>query len=285
MSASPGATLRRAILIWGLGDLALGDRTAAIGWLLAEVIGLALVVVASLTLANTTWYLVPFVLGAAFIAIWAYQAVRAFRRAERRQGAIAPTPRGSPAAAMAWLTLPLLVWGTGFWLISAEGTSPSAVLDRFVSEWPSVGSGTAAWGPALASNPDELRAAASAALDELWAQCRAGRLNADCGQAPVNLLRDVRVSLVPTGDQDATGAAGATAATGGTAAATAVAELVDYVPRSTSVLWFFHGSELVPVSRQTILRLELGATAVPVLGLDLGAQRWQIVSASPAPGS
>jgi hypothetical protein len=269
VTASPGAALRRAILLWGAGDLALGDRGAALGWLLAEVIGLVLVALAASSLANTTWYLLPFVLGAGFIGLWGYQAVRAFRRAERRQGAIGPTPRGSPAAAMAWLTLPILLWGTGFWLIGAEGTSPSAVLDRFVGDWPSLQEPRAGWDPAFATDAGELQQAASAALAELAVQCRAGELNADCGQAPVNLLRDVRVSL-----------SGETAES-----ATAVAELVDYVKHPTSVLWVLQGTELVPVSRQVLLRLELRAAPVPLLGLELGARRWQIVSASAAPSA
>jgi hypothetical protein len=264
VTASPGAALRRAILLWGAGDLALGDRGAAIGWLLAEAIGLVLVAVTAMALANTTWYLVPFVLGAGFIGLWGYQAVRAFRRAERRQGAIGPTPRGSPAAAMAWLTLPILLWGTGFWLIGAEGTSPSAVLDRFVGDWPSLHGGAPDWDPAFATDAGELQQAASGALTELAVQCQAGELNADCGQAPVNLLRDVRVSVSGESAE----------------AATAVAELVDYVKRPTSVLWVLQGTELVPVSRQVLLRLELRAAPVPLLGLELGARRWQIVSAS-----
>jgi hypothetical protein len=255
--------LRRAILRWGLGDHALGERTSAIGWLLAELIGLGVVVVASLSLANSTWYLVPFVLGAAFIGLWGYQAVRAFHLATRRQAAAPPTPRRSPAAAMAWLTVPILLWGTGFWLIGAEGVSPSAVLDRFVSDWPSLETQAPAWRTGFAADPDQLTDAGRSALIALGAECRAGTLTADCDEATVNLLRDVRVSIVNQTDRQAT----------------AIAELVDYRPQETSVLFFFHGSELVPVSRQQLLRLDLRAVPVPILGLELGARRWQIAAA------
>ena len=41
------------------------------------------------------------------------------------QGAIGPTPVGSPAAAMVWLSLPLLVWGTAFWLVGAQAATPA----------------------------------------------------------------------------------------------------------------------------------------------------------------
>jgi hypothetical protein len=47
------------------------------------------------------------------------------------------------------------------------------------------------------------------------------------------------------------------------------------------VLFVFAGTELVPVARETVLRLEL--VAAPVAGpfaLELGARHWQIASAS-----
>jgi hypothetical protein len=121
------------------------------------------------------------------------------------------------------------------------------VLDRFVGDWPSLQEPRAGWDPAFATDAAELQQAASAALAELAVQCRAGKLSADCGQAPVNLLRDVRVSV-----------SGESAET-----ATAVAELVDYVKRPTSVLWVLQGTELVPVSRQVLLRLELRDIDLP----------------------
>lgn len=254
MSPTPGLVLRRSILLWGLGDVALGERGLGVAWMLAEALALAAVILSSLLLADSTWYLVPFLLGAAFIAAWAFQAVTAFHRAQHRAGAIAPTPRGSAAAAVAWLTLPILVWGTGFWLIGASGASPAAVLDRFVTEWPADG----------AIGDADVHDAAAAALDQLRSACARGELKPDCGQSPVNLLRDVRLRIVfETGD-----------------AATAVAESVDYEQRATSVLWFFHGTELVPVARDALLRLELRAEPVTILGLDLGARRWRIATAS-----
>jgi hypothetical protein len=132
--AAPGRVFGLALLGWGLGDLALGHRAGAIGWLIAEVLGGLLVAGLTLALADSTLYLIPYLAGLAFIAIWAIQAVGAYRRAQRTQGAIAPTPSRSPAAAIAWLGAPLLVWGTGFWLVAATSSSPAAALDRFVAE-------------------------------------------------------------------------------------------------------------------------------------------------------
>lgn len=253
------------MLAWGLGDRALGDRAGGAAWLTAELIGLAVVAYSVVAFADTTWYLLPFLLGTGFIGLWALQAIRAFRRAERMQAARPPTPRGSPAAAIAWLTLPLLVWGTGFWLIGADGVSPAAVLDRFVSDWPNVATGDGDWKSGLVADGTGLTDVAGAALAELAIQCRAGSLNADCATAPANLLHDVRLRITEQTD----------------ASATAVAEAVDYVQRPTSVLFVFSGTELAPVARETVLRLELVASPVHgPLGIELGARHWQIASAS-----
>ncbi|MDQ2933928.1 MAG: hypothetical protein M3R49_02915 [Chloroflexota bacterium] len=132
--AAPDHVFGRALLAWGLGDLALGRRAAAIGWLAAELLGAMLVAGLTLGLADSTLYLIPYLTGLAFIVVWAIQAVGAYRRAQRSQGAIAPTPSGSPAAAIAWLGIPLLLWGTGFWLVAASAGSPAAALDRFAAE-------------------------------------------------------------------------------------------------------------------------------------------------------
>jgi len=132
--APPGRVFGLALLGWGLGDVALGRRAAGIGWLAAEGVGALVVAGLTMSLADTTLYLVPYLAGLGFIAIWAFQAVGAYRRAQHTQGAIAPTPARSPAAAIAWLGAPLLLWGTGFWLVAATSASPAAAVDRFVSD-------------------------------------------------------------------------------------------------------------------------------------------------------
>ena len=112
--------------------------------LLAEGIGVAAVAWLTIGLADTSAYLVPFLAGSAFIVAWAWQAVDAYRSSHALMPARAPAPERSPAAAIGWLSLPLLVWGTGFWLIGAHAATPAAVLDRFVSEW-TAGSLSAEW--------------------------------------------------------------------------------------------------------------------------------------------
>jgi hypothetical protein len=257
--AAAGRVLRLAILGWGLGDLALGDRGRGSVLLALEAAWLVLVALATIALADSTWYLLPFLGGMGFIVAWAAQAVAAYRRAQRREGAIAPAGSRSPAAAAAWLTLPLLVWGTGYWLVAAGAATPSAVLDRFVTAWPeAAASGATPFDQRLADDPDALAQAASAGLAWLGTLCRTGQLSDDCASAPSALLRDVRFRIV---DVD-----------GGHARA--VAELVRYERRPSRFLWVIAGTDLEPVPIATILRLELETERAP-----LGAERWRIVNA------
>lgn len=261
---SPGRVLRLAVVAWGLGHLSMGRRLSGAAWLGTEAVALAAVAASTLLFADTTWYLIPFLLGMAFIAGWMAQAVLAYRAALRLHGAIPPTERRSPAAAAAWLTLPLLAWGTGFWLIGAGAATPAAVVDRFVSGWQAATSAAdgrpypAGWPPA--EDPRVVEGAALAAVDRLRDLCAAG-LPAESCAAGSGLLRDVRVriSVAPEGD-----------------AATAVAELVRYERRPSRIFGLVTASELVPVPLQRILTLQLAARPAA-----LGGARWTIVNAQP----
>jgi len=256
--AAPSRVLRLSIVGWGLGDLALGRRYAGTTWLLAEAIGLAVVAFTTLLLAGTTWYLVPFLAGMAFIATWAFQAVEAYRRAQPQQpepNASAPTR--SPATAAAWLTIPLLVWGTGFWLFGADASSPAAVLDRFVSGWTETAEGRT--DPFIADAPATVSPSVAAALQHLRQACDAGELPDDCADPPENLLRDIRIRLV----RQAQGSA------------EAVAELVRFERRHTRFLGLFDATELVAVPVEKIITLRLAARPAA-----LGSERWAIVDAA-----
>ncbi len=263
-AAPPGQVLRRSLIAWGLGDLAMGRRRAAVAWLLAEVLAALVLAWLVVGLAETTGYLVPFLAGCAFLVAWTAQAAFAYQRARSAQGAMGPTPVGSPAAAMVWLSLPLLIWGTTFWLVGAQAATPAAVLDRFESTWPDL--------PAAASLPDSLTAdrlaVTSAALDALTAletRCEAAG-SSGCG-SPATLLRNLRITLTASDAESAT----------------AVAQVVSFERRPSTFLWFIAGTELVPVPQQTVLTLDLRAvpTTLPG-GIDIGARRWLIVNASPA---
>jgi hypothetical protein len=256
--AAPGRVLLLSVVAWGLGELAMGRRYVGSSWLLAEAIGVALVALATFLLADTTWYLVPFLAGMAFIAVWVLQAVTVYRRAQRQQrGATSTAPGRSPAAAAAWLTVPLLVWGTGFWLFAAQAASPAAVLDRFVGAWSQIADG--GHDANLAQDPVALSGAAAEAVARLRQLCAAGSLPDDCGDAPENLLRDVRFRLEVSGDANAS----------------AVAELVRFERRPARIMGLFEASELVPVPVEAILRLDLAAQPAA-----LGSERWTVVNAA-----
>lgn len=258
----PGRVLSVALLAWGLGDLALGRRPAGIAWLISELLGLGVVAYLSIGLANTTWYLVPFLAGVLFLVGWATQASVAYRRALGQA-----TPGGKPAraaaAAMAWLTVPLLVWGTGFWLTSGSAASPPAALDRFESSWPALAAG-GTLDPELDASAT-LSAAARSALGVLQGLCSQGALSSDCSASARNLVRDVRIAVTATGPD----------------AATATITVVSFERRPSRFLGIFAGTELVPVPRQTLLSLQLRAVPAPLPGgVRVGAQRWQIVDAA-----
>jgi hypothetical protein len=256
---APERALRLALIGWGLGDLAMGRQIAGYGWLGLEILMLTLTTAAAILLADTTWYLLPYLLGVAFLALWAAQAVRAYRGAQRMQAASGPSRPRSPAATVAWLTIPLLAWGAGFWIIGADAATPATVVDEFMTRWPAaVGAASDEAYAGIAQDPAVLSALADEALDTLQSMCDSGQLAADCDAADENLVRDVRVTVTYQNDTRAT----------------ADAELVRYERVPTTVLGIFEGTETVPVPVATVLRLDL--EAVPAA---LGARRWVIVNA------
>ncbi len=257
-AVDPGRVLRRAVIGWGLGHALLGQPRLAAALLATELMSLVAVGTLVAVLVDSTWYLLPFLAGSAFLVAWAAQAVLAYRAARRLPAATAEG--AAPATAAAWLTVPMLAWGTLFWLVAATAATPAAVLDRFVTAWPAAA--PAAWA-AMTDRPALLERQAAAALDGLRVRCAAGQLAADCGDSAASLLRDVRVHVV---------------ADDGTRA-TAIAELVRYERRPVRILGLEAGSELVPVPVAELLSLELAARPVPIGGLDLGARRWTIVNA------
>lgn len=240
----PGHVLRRALIGWGLGHLAIGRLALGRGLLAAEIASALLVAWLTIGLADSSAYLLPFIAGVGFLVAWAWQAVAAYRTAQAMQPARAPTPERSPATAIGWLSLPLLVWGTGFWLISADAATPAATVDRFVTAWTAGALDTGTWPPAVVRAAD--RAAAELGDGE-------------------NRFRDVRFRIArESGDS-----------------ASAVAEAVHYERRDSTFLGLFAGSELVPVADRRVLTLRLAARTVELPGGgDIGAVSWELVDAS-----
>ena len=243
--SGPDRVLRRALLAWGLGHLALGRTATGAALLAAELAAVAVVAWLTIGLADTSAYLVPFLAGVAFLVAWAWQAVAAYRAARGIRPDLEPEvpAAASPALAVGWLALPILAWGAGFWLIGAGAATPAATLDRFVTAWSTDSLSAEPWPAGLIETAEEAAA--------------------DLDTAP-DRFRDLRVR-VSSADDDR---------------ATAVAEAIHYERRDSRFLWIFAGSELVPVADRTILRLQLVARPAELPGaVDVGAVRWEIVDA------
>jgi hypothetical protein len=239
----PGRVLRRALIAWGLGHLLIGRSRLGAGLFAAELLSALIVAWLTIGLADTSAYVVAFLAGCAFIVAWAWQAVHAYRSAGGLQGARPPTPERSPAASIAWLSLPLLVWGSGFWLVGAHAATPASVLDRFVTAWSSDELGDT-WPPAVVDEAEAAAASLGTGLDR---------------------FRDIRISIVSRS----------------AARATAVAEAIHHERRESRFLWIFPGSELVPVADERLLTLDLAARPVELPGGgDIGAVRWELVAAT-----
>ena len=255
---APERVLRLSLIGWGLGELSMGRSRAGFAWLALEIITLAAVVATTLLWADTTWYLLPFLLGVAFLVLWTAQAVMAYRRA-RSQLAASPEARPrSPVATIAWLTLPLLAWGTGFWLIAAHAASPAGVMDGFVTRWAELEPLEPPGAVFSTLSGDPFAREAALALGRLQELCDQGMLPSGCDASTKNLLRDVRVSISTTDETHAT----------------ATAELVRYERFPSRFLGIFQGADLRPIPVATVLTLAMEAQPAA-----LGARRWSIVNA------
>ena len=90
---------------------------------------------------------------------------------------------------MAWLTIPLLAWGTGFWLVSGSASGPAAAVDQFESSWPSLAAG-GRLDPQLGVDA-RVSATAATALSTLQRLCAGGTLSSGCSASTRDLVRDV----------------------------------------------------------------------------------------------
>jgi hypothetical protein len=127
-SPPAGVILRRSLLIWGWGQLSLGDRR---GWLLliAQPLAVAVVLGAIFALGDGTRWIIVFPLLALLLVVWVAQAIHAHGLAMRRGAA----PGGEMQ--IAWAMPVVLVVFTVFWLVGGDHGSPSATLHEYVAAW------------------------------------------------------------------------------------------------------------------------------------------------------
>lgn len=147
-----GQVLRRAIVLWGLGHLLLGDRR---GWLLLAIEIAAVIALVALTppLIDGEASGALFIALVAFIAAWGGQALDTYREA---------MARGAPRTGAAWilaLAAPTIVLVGGFWLVAGRSASPAAAVEQYVTGWRHDRPDVAATALLTAPSAEALRAA------------------------------------------------------------------------------------------------------------------------------
>lgn len=138
--APAARVLTRALVGWGLGHLAMGDRR---GWALLtlQVVWLvALVGSVTAWLGSDRWMLV-FGLVCGYLAVWTLQACHAYRRAvELDAGSI-----GGGGAARITVIAPVSVaLITLVFLVGGRVATPGATFERYIHSWQTGDAGTAA---------------------------------------------------------------------------------------------------------------------------------------------
>ncbi len=125
---SAAAVLRRSLVVWGLGHLALGDRRGLFLLILQPVLLVGLLLL-SLQLMDGTRWLIIFPPLAFVLVLWLAQAVHAYQLALR----LGAEPRGEAQVA---LFLPVAVaLLTLYWLYGGSHGSPTATVEEYALDW------------------------------------------------------------------------------------------------------------------------------------------------------
>jgi hypothetical protein len=118
-----------ALLGWGLGHVAMGDRR---GWLLLALEAIALVLIIGVGLPRIEGDAVDglFLAIVLFFALWIAQAVHAHGHAVRAGAA----PGGAMALLLLLLPVAAVVF-SAFWMVGGSAATASAAVDRYVEAW------------------------------------------------------------------------------------------------------------------------------------------------------
>ena len=259
--------LRRALFLWGLGHIAIGERR---GWLLAiaEVAALGGLVLLAGTFLEGDRSSLVFVALVAFFMAWGAQAVHAYLRAED----LGASPGGA-VQVLALAPLAVLVF-TFFWSAAGRYGTSAAVLQQYASAWREGRPLVAA--ALYVSPPDAARLGDRWDADEEYVRERLafyGQAEVDRdgrgGQDPTDPLQAIEFRL-PTEEDPLVDE--------GTLPTSVSAEVV--LVRRTSVRSSFFG--LFPIAAQQSVPLErvgvvtlIPVRAVTLLG-DVEEWRWRI---------
>jgi hypothetical protein len=123
--------MRRSLVLWGWGNLALGDRR---GWalMILEPFFIAGLLLVGVQLTDGTQWLIVFVPLVALLVVWLGQAIYAYQRA-LRLGAAA----GGEAQVALFLPVAVTLL-TIYWLVGGSFGSPAATVERYALDWMSM---------------------------------------------------------------------------------------------------------------------------------------------------
>jgi hypothetical protein len=126
--------VRRSLLIWGWGQIATGDRR---GWLLVplEPLAIAGLVLVGVPLASGTAANWVFLGGTLVLALWAGQAIHAYRRAVHRREPFGLSGADGGAIEVLWLAPIGIVAATIFWAVAGSSASAETTVSRYAADW------------------------------------------------------------------------------------------------------------------------------------------------------
>lgn len=182
--------LRRSLLIWGWGHIALGDRR---GWLLflLQPVAIAGVLFAAWQLIDGTRWLAAFLPLVALLVFWVGQGVHAHRRAL----ALGAAPGGD--LQLAWFLPVVLTVVSAFWLVGGRHGSPASAVEAYMTAWrsdrPDVAAALYGAGTADATEVTDLWTQEKARLASEIAQARA-TYGPESGLDPARPFNSLRVT-------------------------------------------------------------------------------------------
>jgi hypothetical protein len=188
--------LRRSLLIWGWGHIALGDGR---GWLLAllQPLAIAGVLFTAWQLIDGTRWMAVFVPLVALLVLWVGQAVHAHWFALR----LGATPGGE--LQLAWFLPVVLAVVSAFWLVAGRHGSPASAVEAYMSAWRSdrPDLAVALYGP---SGADAADVADLWTGEKSWLASEIARARATYGAAsgldPTRPFSNLRVTQSGLGD-------------------------------------------------------------------------------------